>query len=331
MLDTKTFTAETHAGQPGGVVGAIVDYVISGAELSGKYHKVMQDNYYQTVALAVHMRDNRNILCAGTAQKKHMDNQIFFGEAKRPKPSQQFPKGSLKISFNQTAKVYEYAFMDSAGVYFIDPMYGPGEQSEISRKNSTGVRVPFRVPKLISMYNKYMHGVDVFDQIRKLFGADLVHPTKKYTVRVFEVLYSMIMGQAYNIYRHFHANTPRALTHTEFKIAIINGFLNHHVMRAPVVGTTFTSISSHKLVQFPEGSYGDGSRKRKRMHCRGCPNTSENGHNYQRKTNWYCHQCKVGFHPDCFQSYHKDASPNYVPRKRMKSFIGVTPGSETEL
>jgi hypothetical protein len=112
MLDTKTFQAESYTGQPGGVVGAIVDYVINDAQLSGKYHEVIQDNYYQTVALAVHMRDNRNILCAGTAQKKHMDNQIFFGEAKRPKPSRQFPKGSLKMSFNENAKVYEYAYME---------------------------------------------------------------------------------------------------------------------------------------------------------------------------------------------------------------------------
>ena len=127
----------------------------------------MQDNYYQTVELAVHMRDNRNILCAGTAQKK-IDNQKNFGEAKRPKPSRQFPKGPLKMSFNKNAKVYEYFYMDRAGVYFIDPIYGPGEQSEIYRKDNRGIRIPYQVPKLVNIHNKYMHGVDVFDQIRKL-------------------------------------------------------------------------------------------------------------------------------------------------------------------
>ncbi len=104
---------------------------------------------------------------------------------------------------------------------------------------------------LISLYNKYMHGVDVFDQIRKLFGIDLAHPTKKYTVRVFEILYLMILGQANNICRHFHANTRRELSHTEFKIAFIKGFLNHHVVRAPAVGTV---LPVHKLCQFPQGS-----------------------------------------------------------------------------
>ncbi len=273
MLDTKIFTAENCIGQPGGFVGAIVDYVISGAQLKGKYYKVMQDNYYQSVSLAVHIRDNRNILCAGTAQKRHIDKQKFFRDAKRPLPSNRFPKGSLKMSFNETVKVYEYSYMDSAGAYFIDPIYGPGERSEIYRKNSTGERIAFKVPKLISMYNKCMHGVDVFDQIRKLFGVDLAHPTKKFTVRVFEILYSMILGQAYNIYRHFYANTNRALSHMDFKIAVITGFLNSHVVRAPNPG----ALPIHNLCQFPLGSCDDGTQKRKRLMCRECPNTDESG------------------------------------------------------
>jgi hypothetical protein len=68
-------------------------YVISGAQLTGKYYKIMQDNYYQTVALAVLIRDNRNVLCACTAHKKHIDNNgiIEFGGAKRPKPSHRYP------------------------------------------------------------------------------------------------------------------------------------------------------------------------------------------------------------------------------------------------
>jgi hypothetical protein len=66
--------------------------------------------------------------------------------------------------------------------------------------------------------------------------------------------------------------------------------------------------------------------------CRECPNISENGKkNYQRKTNWYCDQCKVAFHPDCFHTFHQANSPNYMPRKRMKPSFGVTPGSDTEV
>lgn len=118
--------------------------------------------------------------------------------------------------------------MFTSAVFSVDPIYGPCEATEIERENSAGDKVAYQMPKLISVYNKYMHEVDVFDQVRKQFGVDLVHPTKTYTVRVFEILFSMVLGQAYNIHRSLHAGTNRSLTHTDFKWQIIRGFLNHH-------------------------------------------------------------------------------------------------------
>jgi hypothetical protein len=34
--------------------------------LPGRWYKVMADNYYNTLELAVHMRDNRQMLVGGT-------------------------------------------------------------------------------------------------------------------------------------------------------------------------------------------------------------------------------------------------------------------------
>lgn len=336
-LDNKAFTSENCRGFPGGFVGAVVDFVIGGALLTGKWHKVMQDNYYQSVELAEHMRDNRNVLCAGTSQKKNTDKLVYFGAAKRPKPSRQYPKGSLKIAYNATAKVYEYSWMDSSAVFFIDPIYGPGECTEISRKNSAGESIIFRVPKLISVYNQYMHGVDVFDQVRKLFGVDLAHATRKYTVRVFEILFSMALGQAYNIHRTLHGGTNRLLSHTEFKVQLIRGFVNHPVVRPPMIPE---GHEEHVLLQFPVGSYGNGSQKRKRVSCRQCPNKVSGQLNHKRHTNWYCNRCKLGFHPDCFSAYHDVTNPRYVAPKRVNPLgspapaataAAITPGSEREL
>ena len=69
ILDNKSFTADNCRGFPGGFVGAVVDAVVGSAMLTGKWHKIMQDNYYQTVDVAVHMRDNRHVLCDGISQK----------------------------------------------------------------------------------------------------------------------------------------------------------------------------------------------------------------------------------------------------------------------
>lgn len=158
---------------------------------------------------------------------------VFFNDSKKPKPSVQHPKGKLIIA-KHVENIYSYGWMDSSGVYFIDPMCEPCSMETIYKKDSTGIRVPFQVPKLVVMYNKYMHAVNVVDQIRKFFGADTIRPTLKYTVRMFEIVFSFLCGQAYNLMRHLYKNDPvRLRTHTMFKQNIIQGLINHPVVRAP--------------------------------------------------------------------------------------------------
>jgi hypothetical protein len=152
--------------------------------------------------------------------------------------------------------------MDSAAVYFVDSAYGSGNMQAIQRKNAEGQRVEFVVPAAIENYNNGMHGADVWDQIRKDFGTDLVHRTSKWTVRMLEIFWPLIITQAYNIYRFNAKNTQRQLTSHQFKLAVILGLINHPI----VVGLPTNqspSIDQHELRQWPEGSRGvPGSMRR---------------------------------------------------------------------
>jgi hypothetical protein len=168
---------------------------------------------------ALHVKTTFGILLNGTVQKKFVPQIAKFGTAKQPRPSQQFPKGALKITKYKDEQLYLYSWMDSAGVYFIDTVRGPYTFDTIHRKNSTGQKVAFEVPEMIVLYNNNMHAVDVFDQIRKFFGVDLSHKTFKWTVRMMEILFSMILGQAYNVYRAIHkGNKDKQRSHTQFKV-----------------------------------------------------------------------------------------------------------------
>lgn len=203
--------------------------------------------------------------------------------------------------------VYVYGWMDSAVVYFIDPINGPGWVETISRKNASGNPIIYQVPKMISMYNKYMHGVDVFDQVRKMFGCDLGHGTKKYTVRVMEILFSMILAQAYNMHRFIHKGTDATLCHTEFKRSVIGGFLSHHVVTPMLLPLT---NQGHTLLHFEPGTANDGTLRRKQLKCRQCG----------KKTQWYCVECQVGYNQNCFYAAHPtvEASP-ITPARRLFS------------
>jgi hypothetical protein len=229
-----------------------------------------------------------------------------------------YPKGSLNIAKRSGKDIYEYSWMDSCGVYFIDCSHGPGNSKQILRKNPQGQLIPFQVPAMIGEYNKFMGGVDVFDQVRKKNGNDVQHATMKYTVRMFEILWSMCLSQAYNVYRHVNKNRrQRQKNPTEFKIDVIIGLLNRPEVvnaAAPVVDPNL-----HILEQTLPGSKGDGTRRRKFGKCRGCPNKIVvNGSlvENQRVTAYHCTKCKVFFHPECFSKWHDEKGLNYVPSKQ---------------
>ena len=147
-------------------------------------------------------------------------------------PSVANPKGSLKCAKKVGEDTYYYGWMDSSAVYFIDSCLGPGWDAQILRRNPQGVPMPFKVPSMITEYNKFMGGVDVFDQIRKGFSVDTLHATKKWTLRMLEILFSMIMSQSYNVHRYVNrARKTKLRSPTEFKIDVIKGLLNHLVVR----------------------------------------------------------------------------------------------------
>jgi hypothetical protein len=81
------------------------------------------------------------------------------------------PKGTLKC-VKSPDNIYQYAWMDGGAVYFIDSYAGCGELEQIQRKNKIGEKYKYDVPKAIKLYNQYMGGVDIFDQVRTKFIED---------------------------------------------------------------------------------------------------------------------------------------------------------------
>ena len=181
--------------------------------------------------------------------------------------------------------------------------------------------MPFQVPSMIAEYNKFMGGVDAFDQIRKGFGVDTLHATKKWTLRMLEKLFFMIMSQAYNVHRYVNrARKTRLRSPTEFKIDVIKGLLNHLVVRGqdPVP----VQAGQHHMRQFPEGSRANPGTSRRQGDCRQCVNSYDLGEMRERKprrTSYYCNICKVCFHPECFTTWHYENSLSYVHAKQDKN------------
>ena len=98
-----------------------------------------------------------------------------------------------------------------------------------------------------------MHDADVWDQIRKDLGIEVAHRTGKWTVRMLEICWSMIMAQGYNVYRYNNALPQPRLSSHQFKLANILGLLNHQVVNGPQVASPEVMPTEYKLHEWPIG------------------------------------------------------------------------------
>ena len=75
---------------------------------------------------------------------------------------------------------------------------------------------------------------------------------------------------------------------------------------------------SHKLAQYPRGTRKEGDNRRKRGNCRHCPNTICGKRN-ARQTSYYCIQCGISLHPDCFHTYHNNLKKMKFPQNNSQN------------
>ena len=321
--DLKQFTAANSRHVPGGYAGNIVTTLLDTMRLPGRWYRIWLDNFYNTEELTRHVLEAYEFCLNGTIKRQNCSNLIHFGTGTIARPTRANPKGALKMIKMINNDIYFYGYMDSAGVYFVDSCLGAGNRGRISRKNSDGVSINYDVPEAIAAYNKNMGGVDVFDQIRKDMGVDTRHGTIKWTARMFEGLWSMILTQAYNVYCYVNANAKsKHLTPASFKISVFKGMLNCPVVR----DVNFLGLvdQRHILKKFEEGSRTEGDTRRRRLDCRYCPTYEHrNGKRkrVQRSSTWYCTVCKVGFHPECFVRWHLEKSLTYVPPRQDRNLV----------
>ncbi len=168
-----------------------------------------------------------------------------------------------------------------------------------------------------------MGGVDIIDQIRKMFGIDLTHKTLKWTVRFLEVNWSLILAHRYNIHRKVNEARPtRRLNHTDFKWQVFKELMTDPiVMAAPEA----QAVDRNELKQFEPGSKDDGTMRRMSGDCRVCPRTTRDIHGHLkrnfRRTTYYCILCKVCYHPACYNKYHTENCLNHLPENIHPAFV----------
>lgn len=116
--------------------------------------------------------------------------------------------------------------MDNGPMYLLDTFHGP-VQEQLTRRVGR-VQVQFQVPKALDTYNRFMGGVDRYDQIRTgCCGLEMNGRVLKWTVRAYEALFNMCIANVYALHRHLTAARGDTLTHALFMVRVVEELLDN--------------------------------------------------------------------------------------------------------
>ena len=143
-------------------------------ELYGKNHKVYFDNYFSSIALMNHLRENKVWACATIPSNR----QDFPNNLKADK---ELTRGEFDHRVSDNGLIV-YKWKDNKAVHLISNFHGT-ERVTISRKQKDGSKLEIECPKVVKDYNKRMGGVDKADMLCAIYGVG--RKSKKWWHRIF--------------------------------------------------------------------------------------------------------------------------------------------------
>jgi len=206
---------------------------------------------------------------------------------------------------------------DKRPIYFLTTFHDPTVTTSVNRKNKDGSIVSVTCPRLVVEYNKYMGGVDLNDQVSKLFK-----PRKHYRWPR-RMLMKIIMWTCYNAYLAHGHLVPHKLsgrqpyTFTKFLQECVTGLIGEFTSVAITQRRTdsrettrLTDVGVHFPERAPDATGNNRCRVCREKHNRFClsnPNVRNNPH-HVTKTRMWCSACKeflcVREEYSCFRDYH---------------------------
>lgn len=294
-LDDNSLNAKNCENLVGRMKGQIVLRFL--ANIKQKHLHFFCDRWYTNIELVEELK-RRQFHFTGTW--KYSPAQFRL---RSKKPTNATPRGSTR-GFFTNFQIQAWGYMDNGAVYMLDTRYG-GKMATIYRRLNSD-KVAFPAPKCLQMYNEKMGGVDTYDKLRvnqrRYYSIEMIHPSRKYTHKIFYALMDMITANCFCVHRSISGN--QQLTHSQFILEVSEHFLNVQSWingKGSKRSNLENIISLHKIILSPI----DLKEKRCKGHTRRiCVYCAEQKVKTDKRTTFMCEICNIYMHPECFTPYH---------------------------
>lgn len=326
-LDDKTDDADNCRHIAGGFTGHQVLKLLSEDGVVKRFDAenliVYIDNYYTSPHLMRKLLD-MGIRCIGTIKKQRLPTintelstpaarqecPEFKPAATQCRPTLTNPRGTVKVARTHTGEnsIFIYSVMDSALFFMADTAYGPFHKEMMLRRSGGNVD-EYEVPKAVNVYNKYMNGVDVVDQLSWGAFNPTKHRTNRWTFRYLEALWGLTITNAYSIYKQVNQdNRDLGLSHAQFRRRLVDEMFSSpevqrlkagHVTRGKIrqIGDVINNVGERCILSMSlKGSRGAQDTRRERKTCQ--------GQGKRHQTSSYCVKCQIYICEKCFHEFH---------------------------
>jgi len=266
----------------------------------GKYYKhkfycLYFDNFFTSIPLMKMLLDIELFGC-GTFRV----NKKFYPKHLMKKDSLYKP-GEIEFAHSEDKSVCRWKDRGKKPVTVISNMHDASSTEIVKRKNSKGEKIPIECPKSISDYNKFMGGVDRFDQYMASYSV--AQKSRSWWLKLFYYMLDTSIVNSFLLYKTSCANyRKKPITALEFRSTLTDQLIANFSSRyrptiSPGVKNPKRGLSSPSNYIIPGQHLAVKINTYRR--CKLCSKNKE------QRSNILCETCKICLCKKCFAPYHK--------------------------
>lgn len=265
LYSGKDFDVRSDDGQG----SAVVKHLLREAQLLGKGHHLVTDNFYTKVKLAEDLFAEKTLLTGTVRQSSKGFPKKLTSLRLQPQTARYAEKPPvLACAYRDKVTQQKPVFLLSTG------------SSAVNITESIRGKDKLKPHLVRNIYNPGMGGVDMSD--RKIYQIAAERPTHRYWVKIFRNIMDMSLRNAYEIYLQTVTTPP--ISCQDFVAEVVEGLCTP----APQPEQPMSLSLQHQCVLLPD---------KKERDCVVC---SDRSAGIRRRSRHWCPGCDVGVHGQCF-------------------------------
>ncbi|XP_046678176.1 piggyBac transposable element-derived protein 4-like isoform X1 [Homalodisca vitripennis] len=303
VLTFQVYTGKKKDGSPEEKLGERVVLDLTTPYL-GLGHCVYYDNFFSSVALTNKLLEEDTFSCATI-----LPNRVEY-PVEELKKDKEIPTHQHDFAQCGDISITKWADRGKKCVSVISSMCNPSETVKVMRSNGKGEREEVTCPSAVSQYNKYMGGVDRFDQ--HMANYSVAQKSIRWWVKLFYFFFESAIVNSFTMYvQDCKASGIKPINHLRYRSKLVNQLIGTFTSRRKIGYTPGKSRARKKHSPSGRPTIQNSIRLsnvgnhlpqliQKYRRCAHCSTKAK-----EKRSNMICSGCNVALCKGCFSLFHK--------------------------